>query len=154
MSAMFQKAFVALITWGAKYRTTNSLVENSVANKGNPPAIRRPAGYIHGSLSAVEVSNYFYFSPTNWHHPQINPLVKRMFIGRNLFGECNEYQPFVIRRNMRKPVVQIIERKLGLVFAVRFHAPNLHSSCPGRTEIDVFSIGWVFRTIIQTPGIR
>ena len=129
-------------------------IEISIANKGNLPTIGRPAGYIYGSLSAIEISNYFYFSPTNWHQPQINPLVKRMFVGWYLFRECNEYQPFVIRRNMRKPVVQIIKCKLGLVFTIRFHAPHLHSACPGRTKIDVFPIGRVFRTIIQTLGIR
>src|SRR3954453_3389342 len=63
-----------------------------------------------------------------------------------------EYDPFAIRRRMRKPVVVFVLRHLLWFGAVGMHAPDLHAAAPLGIEVDLFAVRRKIRAIIQPRG--
>ena len=56
---------------------------------------------------------------------------------------------------MREPGIHIrIECHLGLLPAVGFHTPDLHTSRPDTVEPDVPAVGAVLRSVVQARGVR
>src|SRR5437870_9910480 len=77
-----------------------------------------------------------------------------MITRSNFLRKGQEYDPFTIRRNMRKPVIVLVVCDLLLSAAVRLHPPDLHRPATNRVEVDVFAIGTVLRAIVQPFSSR
>src|SRR5258708_6772777 len=64
----------------------------------------------------------------------------------------HEYQLLSIRREVRKPIVLFAKRDLFLLASIGAHPPDLHVPGAFGVEVNVLSIGRVFRPIIQSLG--
>ena len=65
-----------------------------------------------------------------------------------------EHKPFAVRRRMGKPVgIIFVGSNLLLVAAVGVHTPDFHQPCSFGIEENIFAIGRIIRTIIETRGI-
>ena len=51
-------------------------------------------------------------------------LIERVVTGIDILGKGDENDPFLIRTDMREPIVIVIKGELNRVFAVRIHSPN------------------------------
>src|SRR5688572_26349421 len=100
----------------------------AITYKCNTFTVGAPARCINGSLPAIEVGNHFWCPATDRHQPQQYAFVKRMIACINCRWKRNDHHPFAIGRDMRKPVIILIEGELFLSAAIRFHPPDLHSA--------------------------
>src|SRR5258708_36886029 len=65
-----------------------------------------------------------------------------------------KHNPFSVRRWMREPIVIIVSRDLLLIGAVRLHPPDLHRTAAFGIEINIFAIGGIVRSVVETFGRR
>src|SRR5580700_515712 len=59
------------------------------------------------------------------------------------------HRPFSIRRNVREPIIQFVRRDLLLLAAVWAHAPDLRQAGTLGVEVNVFSVGRIFRAVVE-----
>src|SRR6266403_4531003 len=59
-----------------------------------------------------------------------------------------------IGRNMRKPVVELVEGHLLLLASISPHPPDLHVPSALAVEINIFPVRRIFRAIIEALGLR
>ena len=65
-----------------------------------------------------------------------------------------KHHPSPIRRDVREPVVPLVDSDLFLFAPIGPHAPDLHVPGALRIKVDVFSVRRIFRAVIQPFGGR
>ncbi len=127
-----------------KYFWQILLIYLCIAYKCNLLTVRRPGWNINDSLSSVYIGYSSCDTSACRHNAQIYSLVERMRQRINFFWIRFIYDPFPVRRKMRKPVVILIKCNLFLFCSIWSHSPYLHCSCPDCIEIDPLSIRAIF----------
>src|ERR1700688_257674 len=104
--------------------------------------------YVDGTLSAEEFGEDGDFVVAQVHEAQLDIFIGRMAGDFGAVGE--EDHPFAVGRNVGKPVVEIVEGEFLLTGAVGVHAPDLHVAGALGVEINIFAVGGIFRSVVET----
>src|ERR1700722_14644854 len=73
-------------------------------------------------------------------------------MARNAFVISEEHHPLSVRRDVRKPVIEIIMRNLLLLAPIGMHAPDLHVPGALGIEINKFPVRRIFWPVVQSLG--
>ena len=102
-----------------------------MADERQVPTVRGPGRHVDGSLSAIDVGDHLRFATVDRHHAQVDVLVERMLVRRDVLGEGEKHDALAVGRDMGKPVVQLVVSQL---LSARFRRASSATAASFRFE--------------------
>ena len=111
--------------------------------------VRHPGVDVDGALSAEQSDRDTVIFAIRLHQAKLNVFVGGMVAWLDLVWVIGDIGDFAaVGRDVWEPVVSAVIGQADLVFAVCIHAAALHIAISNRAEIDMLSVGGIFRSVV------